>query len=101
MQGQHKAILKDLKQSLLGRQPDAFFSDERIVRRRGRRAPGGAVAVADPLTAPLDLDSLPVAFAETPPPEVTRRPTARGGPGVYVMKERPSPRAPRGSRLRP
>jgi hypothetical protein len=88
MQGQHKSILKDLKQSLLDEKLTAFFARRSepfaISDEAAQAIP---VAVVDPLSAPLDLDSLPVAIVETPPPEVTRVPLPAGGPGIYVMKK--------------
>jgi hypothetical protein len=89
MQGQHKAILKDLKQSLLDDKLTTFFARRNepfaIVENTEQQAI--PVVVVDPLSAPLDLDSLPVAIVETPPPEVTQAPLPAGGPGVYVMKK--------------
>jgi hypothetical protein len=90
MQGQHKAILKDLKQSLLDDKLSAFFARrsepfefaDEITEQQAVPVP-----IEDPLSAPLDLDSLPVAIVETPPPEVTQAPLPTGGPGVYVMKK--------------
>ena len=96
MQGQHKSILKDLKQSLLDDRLSAFFArrSEAFAVVEGAEQEAVPVAVADPLSAPLDLDSLPVAIAETPPPEVTQAPLPAGGPGIYVMKKGGDGRAP-------
>jgi hypothetical protein len=89
MQGQHKSILKDLKQSLLDDKLSAFFGrrNEPFAVVEATEAAAVPIAVIDPLSAPLDLDSLPVAIVETPPPEVTHAPLPAGGPGVYVMKK--------------
>jgi len=99
MQGQHKAILKDLKQSLLDDRLTAFFArrNEPFALTDEAEQQAIPIAVADPLSAPLDLDSLPVAIVETPPPEVPRRPLPAGGPGIYVMKKSGDglPEAPR------
>jgi hypothetical protein len=100
MQGQHKAILKDLKQSLLDDKLTTFFARRNepfaVVEESEQHAV--PLAVIDPLSAPLDLDSLPVAIVETPPPEVTHASLPTGGPGVYVMKKsgegRTQPHAP-------
>jgi hypothetical protein len=89
MQGQHKSILKELKQSLLDEKLTSFFA------RRGEpfavvdasESAGIPIAVVETISAPLDLDALPVAIIETPPPEVTHLPLPAGGPGVYVMKK--------------
>src|SRR5438046_3460937 len=96
MQGQHKSILKDLKQSLLDDRLTAFFARRNepftVVEEGEQQAV--PIAVIDPLSAPLDLDSLPVAIVETPPPEVTHASLPAGGPGVYVMKKGGDGRVP-------
>jgi hypothetical protein len=89
MQGQHKSILKDLKQATLDDKLASFFA------RRGEEyaiveavvEAAVPLAVVDTISAPIDLDALPVAIVETPPPEVTHVPLPAGGPGVYVMKK--------------
>jgi hypothetical protein len=102
MQGQHKAILKDLKQGRLDDRLSGFFSrrgepfapeGEPEVVAQDAAAAAVPIAVIDPLSAPLDLDSLPVAIVETPPPEVAHVHLPTGGPGVYAMK-RPSEAVP-------
>jgi hypothetical protein len=109
MQGQHKAILKDLKQSLLDDKLEAFFSRRRerfalvdadatppetpapitqpVTPAAAAEAAAIPVTVVDPLSAPLDLDVLPVAIIEGPPPEVSHVQLPTGGPGVYAMKK--------------
>jgi hypothetical protein len=94
MQGQHKAILKDLKQGQLDDKLTAFFArrNEHFAVVEAQEVAAAEVAaiplaVIDPLSAPLDLDALPVAIVETPPPEVVPHQLPTGGPGVYVMKK--------------
>lgn len=102
MQGQHKSILKDLKQSLLDDKLSGFFSrrgetfavteaevtvePDAIVPARSDHT-AVPLAVVETISAPLDLDALPVAIVETPPPEVVHRALPAGGPGVYAMKK--------------
>jgi hypothetical protein len=89
MQGQHKAILKDLKQSLLDHKLTSFFarrSEPFEITDEITQQEAVPIAVTDPLSAPLDLDSLPVAIVETPP-VVPQAPLPTGGVGVYVMKK--------------
>jgi hypothetical protein len=92
MQGQHKSILKDLKQSHLDEKLTSFFArrgEPFAVGETAEPSDHAAVplAVVETISAPLDLDALPIAIVETPPPEVTHMALPTGGPGVYVMKK--------------
>jgi hypothetical protein len=109
MQGQHKAILRDLKRGDLDGKLGMFFGSRGEVADieggDGFETRPSSFASATP-TAPdahlpevvaFDLDSLPQGMPETPPPEPTAPmalPTA--GPGIYAMKRPTIERAPLG-----
>ncbi len=80
MQGQHKAILKELRHGHYDDKLIAFF------RGRGESLEAAPGVVVDAHGA-LDLDELPVATGMTPPPEMPPELAAAGGPGIYTVKK--------------
>jgi hypothetical protein len=124
MQGQHKAILKELRHGVHDERLIGFFRTHGEQLVRDDASPDGAVASAapdrdgdgadaTPDRAPMrtertptlpemeafDLDSLPASVIEALGPELMPQPAERpaGGPGIYAMKghsEYPPPAAP-------
>jgi hypothetical protein len=99
MQGQHKAILRDLKRGDLDGKLGMFFGSHGeavdIEGGDGFETPPSSFASATPTApdAPLpevvafDLDTMPQGMPETPPPEpIAPLTLPTGGPGIYAMK---------------
>jgi hypothetical protein len=90
MQGQHKAILKELKAGLFDDRLGDFFHarhEEVAVGEADDVTPPVQPATRQPLpeVLSLDLDALPT--GETPPPELPQTELPTGGPGIYTMRK--------------